>query len=510
MTVRLLSLIVPVFLLPCAESKAVEQVGKSHVRPNIILIISDQLNWSCFSGMGDKHVKTPHIDRLLSRGVRFERAYAMNPVCIPSRISMFTGLRPSRFGFHVPKPGIDFAKTEMRAFVKERNIAGQFQKSGYKTYYGGKTHFGVRGNEFHPADMGFEVYAESTECRGQDCVPKATAVLKQHKSRHGESPFLLVASLINPHDICYVHIKDHRFDLDLIKKRSAGAQQKLLRESLLSTLKIPEGVQGAGGYEPIDYYLKNAPSLPDNSQPQAGEPSIISGEGETGGGMAAEFGRYRGQYDSTDWLLHRFAYTRFVEVIDREIGLLLKGLEESGLAENSYIVLTSDHGEQLGSHQMAGKGLFYDEACHVPFIVSHERFSGGRVDRTTLVNNGLDLLPTLFDLAGVECPMPFEGKSLAGVLRDPRVKLDRQYVPVEFSTGMGIIAADFYYGIYYNGKANNEQLYDIRKLPLQMVNDAPDPDYAEQLRIHRQAFKQVHQEVLKSYRFPPRFMKYLD
>lgn len=96
--------------------------------------------------------------------------------------------------------------------------------------------------------------------------------------------------------------------------------------------------------------------------------------------MAADFGRFHEQYDDTDWRLHRFAYTKFVEEIDREVGELLNGLAASGLSDDTYIIFTSDHGESNASHQMAGKGLFYDEACHVLFIVSHQSIDGGRVD----------------------------------------------------------------------------------------------------------------------------------
>lgn len=482
--------------------------SEQHKRPNILLVISDQLNWDYISAMGNPYVNTPNIDRLLKGGVRFDRAYVVNPACLPSRVSMFTGGRPTKFGVHVPK-GIEVQRTDMVAYAKEKKIAHQLQEQGYKTYYGGKTHFGPRGYNFTPEDMGFEVYAGEYEYREIDCVPAAIGTLKKHASNYPQAPFFMVTSLMNPHDICYAHIQNNRFDMDKILARTKGEGWKAkLRTSVLENLRIPTGHPGAGSYEPIDYYVQKAPPLPDNYMPQTDEPSIISGIGEEKG-MASAFGRYRGQYDDIDWLLHRYAYCQFVQDFDKALGTLLDGLEESGMDKDTYIIFTSDHGESLGSHQMAGKGLFYDEVFHVPFVVSHHSIEGGRVDSINLVSNGLDIIPSVFDLAGVEKDPELEGKSVVPLLHQAGVRLDRNAITAEFSTGLGIITNDFYYGIYYNGNTNNEQLYDIRKRPLQMVNDALDPAYEEQLKQHRNQFNKVHHETLEYFGKPEGFMKYL-
>lgn len=501
--------IVVLILLSTFMSRIYAQMPKkkcheSTEKPNILLVISDQLNWDYISAMGNSYVKTPNIDRLCRTGVRFDRAYAINPVSIPSRVSMFTAARPSKFGVFVPDE-IEAEHTNIVPYVREKKIAFHLQQQGYKTYYGGKTHF-----RFSPKDMGFEIYAGSEEYRGVDCVPKAIAKLKKHAADHSDQPFFMVASLMNPHDICYAHIKDNRFDMEQILERTDGEGWKAkLRVSVLENLKIPEGEPGAGGYEPIDYYLRQAPPLPDNYMPQENEPSIISGIGEEKG-MASAFGRYRGQYDETDWLLHRYAYCRFVEDFDRELGMLLDGLEASGMAENTFIIFTSDHGESLGSHQMAGKGFFFDEVCHVPFIISHHSIDGGRVDSVNLICNGLDLIPSVFELAGAGADPTWEGKSIIPLLHDANHKLDRDIIPVEFVSGMGIITHNFYYGIYTSGKANNEQLYDIRKRPLQMENDALDPAYSKVLDDHRHHFKTAHRETLVRYGHPEVFMRYLN
>jgi arylsulfatase A-like enzyme len=179
------------------------------------------------------------------------------------------------------------------------------------------------------------------------------------------------------------------------------------------------------------------------------------------------------------------------------------------MADNTYIIFTSDHGDQMGSHQMTGKGLFYDEVCHIPFIVTHPDFHCGRVDSVNLISNGLDMIPSVLELAGIEADPALEGKSIVPLLRDAKHRLERDVIPVEFVSGMGIITKDFYYGIYLSGKANNEQLYDMRKRPLQMVNDALDSTYNEVLQKLRSQFEEEHRKTLERYGHPQGFTKYV-
>lgn len=115
--------------------------------------------------MGIEYVETPNIDHLMTHGLHFDRAYVTNLVCIPSRVSMFTGKRPSYFGFHVPN-GIKYNRVDVKNFVKQNQIVTQLQQAGYETYYGRKDYFGWQDYTFHPKDLGFEVYANSKEYRG--------------------------------------------------------------------------------------------------------------------------------------------------------------------------------------------------------------------------------------------------------------------------------------------------------------------------------------------------------
>jgi len=480
--------------------------------PNILLIICDQLNWNHLSAEGNQFVKTPTLDSLYNNGLHFDKAYPINPTCIPSRIAMFTGQRPTKLGIHIPKPGIDVTRTDMVEYAGSQQIAVQFQAAGYKTYYGGKTHFGVTDYEFFPTDMGFEVYSTDKEYRGTDCVPKAIETLDNHSENFSDQPFFMVTSLMNPHDICYVQLKNNKFDIEAINERLSSDTEwvQKLRTSVLNTLKIPEGFIGAGGYEPIDYYLSKAPPLPENYLPQSDEPSWVSGIDEDYDGMASEFGRFRADYDSIDWLLQRYAYDRFVEVIDNEVGILLDAISQMNLQGETYVIFTTDHGDQNASHQMTGKGIMFEESVHIPLIVNHPSISKGRTDSINLVSTGLDLLPTLFDIAGITPTENYEGMSLKPIFDNESHLLNRQAIPIEFSTGMGVITKDYFYNIYYNGNYHNEQLIDIDKRPVQMVNEVRNPAYNEVLTNLRDTFVRINGQTLEFYNYPERFTKYLD
>ena len=154
--------------------------------------------------------------------------------------------------------------------------------------------------------------------------------------------------------------------------------------------------------------------------------------------------------------------------------------------------------------------MFYEESYHVPLIISHRSIRGGRVDKTNLISTGLDVLPTIFDLAGIDPTLDFEGKSLKKILENAEHKLDREMVPVECATGLATVSSDFLYAIYtLREGSNNEQLYDLRKRPLQMENDAINPEYKSALEKHREGFETVHAETLKRCGYSDKFMTYL-
>ena len=125
---------------------------------------------------------------------------------------------------------------------------------------------------------------------------------------------------------------------------------------------------------------------------------------------------FKGNWDQEHWQCYRWSYYRHIEHLDAEIGRILTALDRRGLTEDMLIVLTSDHGEGMGHHQMVRKSSFYDEAARVPFLFS---WPGHVVEnKTDEVNlaSGLDIMPTLCDYAGIKSPANMRGVSLRAIL----------------------------------------------------------------------------------------------
>ena len=158
-------------------------------RPNILFIMTDQQSATMLSCTGNRWLKTPAMDRLAASGVRFERAYACNPVCVPNRFSLQTGLMPSAIGM---RHNGDSARAAVTKAMMEQSLGRLFSKAGYETVYGGKVHLPrkMKGIE----NLGYRnLTGDSRQGLAQACAEFI-------KGRHTK-PFFLFTSFINPHDI---------------------------------------------------------------------------------------------------------------------------------------------------------------------------------------------------------------------------------------------------------------------------------------------------------------------
>ena len=212
------------------------------------------------------------------------------------------------------------------------------------------------------------------ELKGHDAeIADATCTYlrKQH-----DKPFLTVASFTDPHDIC----------------QYANGRE------------IPGGELGN-----IPSNIEDLPPLPENMAACANESHIMQQLRE---GFYQAHSEMRA--DTTNEIRKTrklvWAYHRFIERVDALIGKVLNTLEECGLAENTIVLYTSDHGELLGSHGLVQKSLFFEESTHVPFYVKLPH--GEHALHDHLVNNGPDILSTLLSLAGIEIPSHLPGRAI--------------------------------------------------------------------------------------------------
>lgn len=435
-------------LIQCLPLVAMAAAGEK--TPNILLIITDQQYAEAMSCLGNPRVKTPAADSLAERGVVFTESYCTSPVCSPSRGSVFTGLFPHQ-------NGVDVNGMRIRPELKDLCIEHRLAAKGYECVYAGKWHLSLsktiskEGLKQHP----YRVIAESDDAEVSEACRKYLA------EKH-DRPFFLVASYLNPHDICLWAMGEEK-----------GYQK----------FPVPE------------VPVAQCPPLPANHAISGDEPTVLRDYY-----MSRHF-EYE-TFNDEKWRQYLHAYYWMVETVDAEIGRLLEGLRSSGLEKDTLVVFTSDHGDGLAAHQWLGKCTHYEEATRVPFIVSYPgRIEPGRVDRTHLISNGPDFYATALDYAGEVIPAGCQGKSLRPLL-EPSAGADAWrdqvvseiWVPANnpkggegWISGWGrmLRTAEYKYAVYDRGE-HREQLFDMRKDRLETKNLAADPAFREVLETHRQ------------------------
>ena len=418
-------------------------------RPNILFIITDQQHAGMMSCTGNSYLNTPAMDSLARCGIRFERAYVANPVCVPCRISMATGMMPGRLGI--------FSNGMQAKFPDEveRNSLGLLiQRAGYDTFYGGKVHMAP---ELNPSEAGY-----STVVRDQrDALPDACIEFIRQKR---ERPFFAVASFINPHDICYVHAAH------------IGKAPKAMRH-------VEELYRQASAM-PLD----QLPPLPANYAIPVDEPEAI--EAHLNPKAVTPAITMRKTYDERQWRIFRWIYCRLTEQVDAHIGRILDAVRDAGLEETTLILFTSDHGDMDASHRMASKGLFYEQSVRVPLLMQYKGvIPPGQIDTRHLVATGLDILPTLCDYAGADVPETLLGRSLRAIAEGREVDDWRTFVVSENSLGRMIRSQRFKYCVY-DSEGFRESLVDMVDDPGELINLARMPEFRDALLAHQRLLQQ--------------------
>jgi len=445
-------------LLPCALQAA------SAVRPNILFIMTDQQFSDAVScRMGREYINTPAMDSLAQSGAFFTRAYSSNPLCMPYRNSVFTGRYPHETGI----TRNNCVAVDPKEFI---NMGTYFRQSGYQTAYYGKWHLCFDKNDVKT--HGFEITGTEPKL-DHDTAVAGGAV--QFLSQKQDRPFLLVLSFLNPHNICEY------------ARRAAGAPGQVL-------------TCGEVGNPPP---LEQLPPGPANWAIPLNEPDTMTVIRK---GYHADPRFPVGDFTETMWRQQRWGYYRMIEKVDAEIGKVLAVLRRGGLEESTLIIFTSDHGECAGAHHFNQKTVFYEEAARVPLIVSYKgRTKPGISDK--LVNTGIDILPTMFDFAGIARPKHLPGLSLRPLALGQPVAGWRDYVVIENNMDQtGVVGAirpsaegrmvrtDRYKYCVYSRGNQRESLVDLQKDPGETKDLARDPNYRKILLEHRELLAKFSRE----------------
>jgi choline-sulfatase len=424
-------------------------------RPNILFILTDQQHADTIRAAGCPHLQTPALDRLCAEGLRFRESYCSHPICSPSRSTLFTGRMPSETGVWLNGKAGGAVREDIP------NLGQWFSgRSDYAAVYAGKWHVPECHTDRIP---GFRVICSGTEHMGNVSDPIVARACEAYlREPRGARPFLLVASLIQPHDICqWLHLN----------------------------IRNPAALR----YPPLEAEL---PALPANFNFDPREPAAVAW-------LRGIQQPALGAWTESQWRYYLWHYYRHVEMVDAEIARILQALDETGLADDTLVVLTSDHGEGLAHHQLVRKDFLYEAAAKVPLIA---RLPGeippGAADGEHLVS-GLDILPTLCDFAGIPSPALTTARSLRPLLKRETAPW-RSALVVETSaraqstgdareTGRMLRSQRYKYIRYFNDP--QEQLFDLETDPGETQNLAATAGNEAVLAEHRRLLREWERQL---------------
>jgi arylsulfatase A-like enzyme len=392
-------------------------------RPNVLIVMPDQMRGMALGCMENPDVKTPNLDRLASQGLLLRRMFANTPVCCPARANILTGTYAHKNGM---------LANDLRLRESKMTIAEILGEQGYRTGYVGKWHLdgGPRLPGFIPPGprrQGFQFWA-ANECSHQHFKPtyfrdNDTPITEdrfepevwtdraiEFLQAKGEAPFFLMVSMGPPHD-------------------PYGAPERY--EAL---------------YDPAKLTMR---------------PNWVAGTTNSGRDQIAR-------------------YYAAITAIDDQVGRLLKALDDSGQADNTIVFFLSDHGDMLGSHGKYLKRKPWEESIRVPGIVRYPaKIKRGRISDALFTH--VDMAPSLLTLCGVPVPGEMQGTDLSGVLlgkdaTGPESAYFQIFVPFAGDESplpwRGVRTAN---AMYARTEKGPWLLYDLDADPYEQTNLVDDP-----------------------------------
>ncbi len=422
-------------------------------KPNIIFILTDDQRWDALGYAGNDVIHTPEMDKLASTGTYFSNAMVTTPICAASRASLFTGLQERTHRF-------DFQTGNVKDKYMNQAYPKLLKDAGYYTGFFGK--FGVK---YDHLDKLFNVYDEYDRAIKPDkrsyfykTIGKDTVHLTRYTGYQGlnfienapeDKPFCLQLCFSAPH-------------------AADGAEEQYFWQK--ETDYLFQDVEMAPAKLSDDKYF--------NALPQ----EVREGFNRL---------RWTWRYDTPEKYQHSVkGYYRMIAGIDLEIGKIRELLDKKGIADNTVIVLMGDNGYFMGERQLAGKWLMYDNSLRVPLVILDPR-AEKHLDTDVMALN-IDVPATILDLAGVEAPKSWHGKSLTPIVWGKQKTLGRDTVLVEhlwdfehIPPSEAVRTDTWKYMRYVNDKSI-EELYNLEKDPMEVKDLSKNKKYQktkEELRL---------------------------
>lgn len=422
-------------------------------RPNVLFVIADDLSAEALACYGNRVCKTPAIDSLAARGLKFTRAYCQYPVCGPSRAALMAGMYPQGLGI--------MGNGQSRRFADRLgarpSMTQTFQAAGYYTVRVSKIFHmrvpgditaGVHGPD-HAASWNarFSVLAPEWKTKGR------TSMLSREKLK------------IDPGKHYNLGFGTAFY---VVEAESALAQADVLAAD--KAIEILGQKRDAPFFLAVGFVRPHVPLVaPARSfEPYAEEnmalPPRVDGDQDDIPklGISKTSARTGLQDDAKKRRVLR-AYYAAVSFMDEQVGRVLRALDENGLRENTIVVFTSDHGYHLGEHDFWQKMSLHEESARIPLIVC---VPGKKAGVTGSLAQQIDIYPTLDELCGIEIPEHVQGKSLAKLVDDPAH--DVHEAVYCFKNNGSLIRTKRH--AYLAWRDGTSELYDMEKDPRQFTN----------------------------------------
>ena len=445
--------------LPSASGLAADKPAK----PNILFIAIDDLNDWVNPLQGHPQVQTPHMDRLAARGTVFTNAHCQAPLCNPSRTSLMTGMRPSTTGIYALTPWF----RDVDGLKDLVTLPQYLARHGYRTYSTGKIYHSRGYQENHKPEF--------------DVMGPGASV--------GPYPPKKLVNTPRPHPLVDWGLFPHRDEDKGDWKVASWAVDQLSGE-------LPEPFFLAAGF-----FLPHVPCFATEKwfnlypEDKVELPPVRRDDREDTPPFSwflhwrLPEPRLKFLEEAEQWKNLVRSYLASISFVDSQVGRLLDALEASGHADNTVVVLWSDHGWHLGEKLITGKNTLWDRSTRVPLI-----FAGPGVSRGATSSRPaelLDIYPTLVELAGLPAKEGIEGHSLTPQLRDGKAARQWPAITTHNHDNHGVRTENWRFIQYADG---SEEFYDMRRDPNEWTNLINVPAHADRIREHRFLLPSVNRD----------------
>ena len=449
-------------------------------RPNVLVIMSDEHNADVTGCYGNALVRTPNLDRLAETGVTFDCAYTNSPLCVPARLSFTAGKYVSRIGAWSNNCWLESDETP--------SLPRAMNAAGYQSFLCGKMHYDAT-RRYGFTDVGGNFNRGRKHGRGARRRADDRSV--DLRSRDGR--------------FADFHAGDSSFILDHDRNVTAGSVDFLRRRGpsdgpffLLTGYLSPHFPLIA----PEEHWRRYEGKVPMPAIP----PGLLDAQPRNYHHLRRGFGVVETDPDLVR--RGRELYYGLTDWMDVEIGKVLDALADGGHADNTVIIYTSDHGENIGEHGMWWKNCMYDHAARIPLIVSWPgRWAGGQ--RRTEVCSLVDLVKGIAEIGGADVPADWDGDSLCRLLdgdgdrwHDMAVS---EYSGHNIASGFAMLRQGRWKYVYHTPADDDHpaerELYDMAQDPREFNNLATEPDQAQRIaQLHATLVAELGEEPDESER----------